>query len=62
MVASDDLVLATDVTEKKQTFKLLGIEDVDGGKRVGIQITNEGVTEKYILHQICHARKAKLSG
>lgn len=59
VIAPDDLVLATDVTEKKQTFKLLGIEDVDGGKRVGIQITNEGVTEKYILHQI--AMLAKLN-
>lgn len=58
-IAPDDLVLTTDVTERKQTFKLIGIEDVDGGKRVGIQITNEGVTEKYILHQI--AMFAKLN-
>lgn len=47
-----DLVFATDVSGKKQTFKVLGIENVEGGKRIGIQITNEGVTEKYVLHQV----------
>ena len=41
-----------DVADPKQTFHLLGIEDVENGKRVGVQITNQGVAESYILHQI----------
>lgn len=47
-----ELAAATDVVDQKQTFALLGIEDIEGGKRVGIQITNKGVSESYILHQI----------
>lgn len=43
---------ATDVVDKKQTFNLLGIEDFEQGKRIGIQITNKGILESYILHQI----------
>lgn len=46
------LKAAADVADPKQTFHLLGIEDVENGKRVGVQITNQGVAESYILHQI----------
>ena len=46
------LKAATDVVDKKQTFNLLGIEDFEQGKRIGIQITNKGILESYILHQI----------
>lgn len=46
------LKAAADVADPKQTFHLLGIEDVESGKRVGVQITNQGVAESYILHQI----------
>lgn len=46
------LKAATDVVDKKQTFNLLGIEDFEQGKRIGIQITNKGLLESYILHQI----------
>ena len=48
----EELKSATDVAEPKQTFKLIGIDDFEQGKRVGIQITNKGVTESYVLHQI----------
>lgn len=48
----DEIKVATDVAEPKQTLKLTGIEDFEDGKRVGIQITNEGISESYILHQI----------
>lgn len=48
----EELKTATDVVQPKQTFKLIGIDDFEQGKRVGIQISNEGVTESYILHQI----------
>lgn len=48
----DELPGQTGVIDQKQTFKLLGIDDVDGGKRVGVQITNEGLDETYTLHQI----------
>lgn len=46
------LKAAADVADPKQTFHLIGIEDVENGKRVGVQITNQGVAESYILHQI----------
>lgn len=42
---------ATEFSEEKQTFQLLGIDDLDGCKRVRIQITNEGVPEAYMLRQ-----------
>lgn len=48
----EELKAAADVVDPKQTFKLIGIDDFEQGKRVGIQITNKGVTESYILHQI----------
>ena len=51
-LTEEELAAATDVADQKQTFALLGIEDIEGGKRVGIQITNNGVSESYILHQI----------
>lgn len=51
-LTEEELAAATDVVDQKQTFSLLGIEDIEGGKRVGIQITNKGVSEPYILHQI----------
>ena len=51
-LTEEELAAATDVADQKQTFALLGIEDIEGGKRVGIQITNNGVLEYYILHQI----------
>lgn len=47
-----ELMSTADVTERKQTLKLLGIEDCDVGKKVKIQIGNTGITEKYILHQV----------
>ena len=37
----EELKSATDVAEPKQTFKLIGIDDFEQGKRVGIQITNK---------------------
>lgn len=52
VVSEDELAASTSVADQTQTFSLLGIEDVDGGKRVGVQISNKDVTEKYILHQI----------
>lgn len=52
VVSEDELAASTSVAEQKQTFSLLGIEDVDKGKRIGVQISNKDVTEKYILHQI----------
>ena len=48
----DEIKAATDVAEPKQALKLTGIEDFEDGKRIGIQITNEGISESYILHQI----------
>lgn len=48
----EELMQAATVTDKRQNLKLLGIEDCDGGKKVKIQITNQGVTEKYYLHQV----------
>ena len=51
-LTEEELAAATDVVDQKQTFALLGIEDSEGGKKVGIQITNKGVSESYILHQI----------
>ena len=48
----EELKSATDVAEPKQAFKLIGIDDFEQGKRVGIQITNKGVAESYVLHQI----------
>ena len=51
-LTEEELAAATDVVDQKQIFSLLGIEDIEGGKRVGIQITNKGVQESYILHQI----------
>ena len=51
-LTEEELAAATDVVDQKQVFSLLGIEDIEGGKRVGIQITNNGVSESYILHQI----------
>lgn len=48
----EELKAAIDVAEPKQTFKLIGIEDFEQGKRVGIQITNKDVAESYVLHQI----------
>ena len=51
-LTEEELAAATDVADQKQTFSLLGIEDIEGGKRIGIQITNKGVSESYILHQI----------
>lgn len=58
LLDDDELKAATDVVDQKQTLALLGIEDYEKGKRVGIQITNKGVSESYILHQI--GAKAKL--
>lgn len=43
---------AADVVTKKQDFTILGISNVKGGKKVVIQITNKGVTEKYDLTQV----------
>ena len=51
-MTEEELAAATDVVDQKQTFSLLGIEDIEGVKRVGIQITNKGVQGSYILHQI----------
>ena len=57
----EELKSATDVAEPKQTLKLIGIDDFEQGKRVGIQITNKGVTESYVLHQI-GAKYGKTAG
>jgi uncharacterized membrane protein YgcG len=59
VLAPAELVNATDVVDWRQDFKLLGIEDCEGGKKVKIQITNDGVTEGYELHQV--ATYAKLN-
>ena len=47
-----ELMAVTEVTDKRQNLKLLGIEECEVGKKIKIQITNEGVTEKYDLHQV----------
>jgi len=43
---------AAALSDPKQTFSICGVENVEGGKRVRIQITNRDVEEAYILHQI----------
>ena len=53
-----ELASAVDVVDQKQTFCLMGLEDLEQGKQVGVQISNKGVSESYILHQI--GVKAKL--
>lgn len=56
--AAESLAALTDVKERKQTLKILGIEDAtdssgnDAGKRIKIQITNGDVETGYILHQV----------
>ena len=47
-----ELASAVDVVDQKQTFSLMGLEDLEQGKQVGVQISNKGVSESYILHQI----------
>ena len=47
-----ELASAVDVVDQKQIFSLMGLEDLEQGKQVGIQISNKGVSESYILHQI----------
>lgn len=47
-----ELASAVDVVDQKQTFCLMGLEDLEQGKQVGVQISNKGVSESYILHQI----------
>ena len=47
-----ELETATNVVSKKQDLTILGIENIVGGKKVVIQITNKGVTEKYDLTQV----------
>ena len=46
------LETATDVVCKMQDLTILGISNVKAGKKVVIQITNKGVTEKYMLNQV----------
>lgn len=66
VTATESLAALTDVQNKKQTLKILGIEDAsdssgaDAGKRIKIQITNEDVDTGYILHQV--GIYAKLAG
>jgi uncharacterized membrane protein YgcG len=59
VLTPEELLIATEVTDWKQDFSLLGIEDCEGGKKVKIQITNESVEEGYELHQV--AAYAKLN-
>lgn len=40
------------MVDQKQTFSLMGLENLEQGKQVGVQISNKGVSESYILHQI----------
>lgn len=58
MLEDQELASAVDVVDQKQTFSLMGLEDLEQGKQVGVQISNKGVSESYILHQI--GVKAKL--
>lgn len=47
-----ELEEATDIVGKKQDLTLLGVENIAGGKKVVIQITNKDVTEAYVLTQV----------
>lgn len=47
-----ELASAVDVVDQKQIFSLMGLEDLEQGKQVGIQVSNKGISESYILHQI----------
>lgn len=55
---ADEQKAQTAVLEEKQTFKILALEDATDssgeviGKRIKIQITNETLTEGYVLHQV----------
>lgn len=52
LVDPGELEDAAALSDQRQVFSIPGVEDVEGGKRVRIQITNRDVEEAYILHQI----------
>ena len=51
-MTDDELNAANEVSEQKQMFEIISVDDVDGGKQIGVKITNKGVTESYKLHQV----------
>ena len=52
VMTEEELAAAATVADLKQTFTLLGMDSIENGKKVKIQITNEMVEESYVLHQI----------
>lgn len=51
-MTDDELNAANEVSEQKQVFEIISVDDVDGGKQVGVKITNKGITESYKLRQV----------
>lgn len=50
--APDDLPALTDVAGERHRLELLDVENGLEGKTVKVQVSNEGVTEGYTIHQI----------